>query len=221
MAATHPPPVQAFWTAADVHRHLGYIPLQRIRVVPGPGEATVDDVLKSKSHGRPICELIDGVLVEKTMGYLEACLAMELGFLLRLFLEKHNLGVVAGADGALRILPEQVRIPDVSFITWQRLPDRKLPKEPVPALAPDLAVEILSEGNTEAEMQRKLRDYFTAGVRLVWYIDARTRTATAYTAVDQPSEIDADGCLSGGEVLPGFEVALKELFARAERSDKA
>ena len=71
------------------------------------------------------------------------------------------------------------------FIAWERFPNRQLPREPIPALAPDLAIEVLSEGNTEQEMQRKLHDYFTAGVRLVWYIDPRSRSAKSYTAENQ------------------------------------
>jgi Uma2 family endonuclease len=64
-------------------------------------------------------------------------------------------------------------------------------------------------------MHRKLHDYFTAGVRLVWYVDPRTRSARAYTAVDQCVALGEPDSLSGGEVLPGFELPLKELFAKA------
>ena len=66
---------------------------------------------------------------------------------------------------------------DVSFIRWERFPDRKLPKAAIYDVAPDLAVEVLSESNTAAEMNRKLRDYFKAGTSMVWYIDPPTRTA--------------------------------------------
>ena len=84
------------------------------------------------------------------------------------------------------------------------------------AAVPDLAVEILSEANTEAEMDRKLHEYFQAGVRLVWRIEPKTRTARAYTAVDAWREIGPHGFLSGDEVLPGFELPLVQLFARVE-----
>jgi hypothetical protein len=79
-------------------------------------------------------------------------------------------------------------------------------------LVPDLAIEVLSAGNTEGEMRRKLHDYFTAGVRLVWYIDPRTRPAKAYTAENACSEVSAADSLSGGDVLPGFVLPLRELF---------
>ena len=65
-------------------------------------------------------------------------------------------------------------------------------------------------------MDRKLRDYFEAGVLLVWYIEPKNRTARAYTSEQEWTEIRPDGSLLGGEVLPGFEVPLAELFARIE-----
>jgi Uma2 family endonuclease len=83
-------------------------------------------------------------------------------------------------------------------------------------VAPDLAVEVLSEGNTPGEMQRKLRDYFQAGVRLVWYLDPQARAVTAYTAPDRCEVVREDQILDGAGVLPGFRLSLAEFFARAE-----
>ncbi|HUT08905.1 MAG TPA: Uma2 family endonuclease [Thermoguttaceae bacterium] len=205
------------WTVADMLTHLGGVPLERIRMVPPPGMATEADVLQAKSRFNRICELIDGVLVEKTMGYYESLVAAAIIRILGRFVEDHDLGIVLGEAGTLKILPGQVRIPDVCFIRWEQFPNRELPREPVPALAPDLAVEMLSESNTEAEMQRKLHDYFTAGVRLVWYVDPRTKTARSYTAEDRWVELSEQQSLTGGEVLPGFELPLGELFAKARK----
>jgi Uma2 family endonuclease len=148
------------------------------------------------------------------MGYVESFLAIEIAYRLMTFLATHDLGIVLGEAGTLKILPHQVRVPDICFISWDRFPNRQLPREPIPALAPDLAIEVLSEGNTPQEMQRKLHDYFTAGVRLVWYIDPRTRSAKSYTAEDQCVEVAEAQALSGGEVLPGFQLSLSELFAK-------
>ena len=209
------PPV-GWVTAADLWERLGQVPLARIRLTPLPGEATEQDVLNLIDHSDRICELVDGVLVEKTMGYLESLLAMAIGEFLRRFVREHKLGIVLGADGTLKILPRQVRIPDVCFISWERFPGGKLPQTPIPAVAPDLAVEVLSEGNTEGEMQRKLRDYFAAGVRLVWYVDPRTRTAAVYSSPEQCTTLTDRDLLTGGEVLPGFELPLRELFAEIE-----
>lgn len=202
-------------TVADLWQRLGQVPLDRIRLTPTPGTAVEQDVLDAIAHSDRSCELIDGVLVEKTMGYMESLLAMAIGEFLRRFVRKHKLGIVLGEAGTLQILPRQVRIPDVCFLSWKRFPGGKLPQTPIPAVAPDLAVEVLSESNTEGEMQRKLVDYFTAGVRLVWYVDLRTRTTAVYTSPDKSTILGENDVLTGGDVLPGFELPLRELFAEA------
>ena len=63
---------------------------------------------------------------------------------------------------------------------------------------------------------RKLRDYFAAGVQLVWYIDPSTRTARAYTAEDDGVEFGIGDVLSAGDLLPGFELSLARLFAKLD-----
>jgi len=200
-------------TLADLLEQLGNIPPSRILLTPSPGAATEENVLEvERRTGRPP-ELIDGVLVEKTVGYLESLLAMALGAYLREFVRPNKLGIVLGEAGTLRLLPGQVRIPDVCFISRDRFPSGQLPDAPIPNLAPDLAVEILSAGNTPGEMARKLRDYFAAGVRLVWYIDPRSRTAMVYSAADEGQAIAETGELDGGAVLPGFRLPLANLFA--------
>jgi Uma2 family endonuclease len=208
------------WTLADLQAHLGDIPLHRIRGNPAPGLARVEDVSELRDKERRLYELIDGVLVEKTMGWYESRLAVLIAHFLETFLETNDLGIVLGADGALRILPGQVRIPDVCFISWEHFPARELPAEPVPNLYPDLAVEVLSEGNTPREMHRKLQDYFAAGTRLVWLIDPVTETAQAYTSVDRFDLVAKDQTLDGGDLLPGFKLPLEQLFARAGQRER-
>jgi Uma2 family endonuclease len=203
------------WTVADMLAYLGVAP-ERIRMHPVPGTATEEDLLKFEARTGRICELVDGVLVEKIMGAPEALLASFIGYLFWQHLEIHDLGIVLAPDGLLRILGRQVRVPDISFIRWERFPERRIPKQQIFPLAPDLAIEILSPGNTKAEMERKLREYFAAGVRLVWYIDPETRTARAYTAADQYVEHGEDGVLPAGEVLPGFELPLRKVFAKLD-----
>jgi Uma2 family endonuclease len=202
-------------TLHDLQVCLGDIPASRIRLHPTPGHATIQDVLDIDVQENRPCELVDGVIVEKTVGYFESMLAILVAAALREYLNKNNLGIVLGADGTLRILPDQVRAPDVCFISWQKFPDRKLPSEPIPSVAPNLAIEIISKGNTEAEMDRKLKDYFTSGVELVWYIDAATATARVYQESLTPQYVDQNGSLDGGSLLPGFQLALRELFLKA------
>ncbi|MGO8745267.1 MAG: hypothetical protein ACLQNE_04695 [Thermoguttaceae bacterium] len=103
-------------TIADVLSRLAGFPADRIRVYPTPGTATEQDVLEAESRNNRICELIDGTLVEKTMATYESMLAAELIHCIRCYLDSKNLGAVLAPDGLLKILPGQIRAPDVSFI---------------------------------------------------------------------------------------------------------
>ena len=201
-------------TLADLLEQLGDIPPGRIRLQPPPGKATEKDLLAlHKREGKLLCELVDGVLVDKAMGIKESLLAVLLIKLLGNFLDKHDLGILLGADGALRLTPGLVRIPDVSFISWDRLPGREIPDAPIPDLAPDLAVEVLSKGNTRKEMKRKVAEYFGAGVRLVWLVDPKNQIVDVYTAPDEVRRLVVRQTLDGGELLPGFTLPLRKLFA--------
>jgi Uma2 family endonuclease len=207
------------WTVADLQDHLGGVPANRIRLFPAPGTATEDDVLRIQAQEDRLCELVDGTLVEKPMATYESVLAGVLVYFLNAYLGKDARGIVSTPDGTLRILPTKLRMPDVAFISLDRFPGRKLPKERVYRVAPDLAVEILSDSNTEGEMRLKLDEYFEAGVRLVWYIDPPTRTAKVYTSREDVETIDERGFLDGRDVLPGFRLRLGELFERVPGSD--
>ncbi|MGO9917755.1 MAG: Uma2 family endonuclease [Isosphaeraceae bacterium] len=204
-------------TLADLMRRLGGIPLERIWFHPAPGRATEKDVIEVEARENRLCELVDGTLVEKAMGFDESRLAVKLSHLVQSYLDQHDLGICIGADGMMRIAPGLVRIPDLSFISWDRLPGRESPREPIPDLAPDLAVEVLSEGNTRAEMARKVREYFEAGVTLVWLIDPRKRTARVISTVEKSVLIRAHQSLDGGAVLPGFSLLLSDLLDRGRR----
>ena len=122
---------------AELIEHLG-VPPERIRMRPLPGQATEADVLKAE----PRCELMDAVLMERAMGYYEARVAAVLIYFLEVYLEGHDLGMVLGADGMMRLEEGQVRIPDVPFYAWEHFPNRLLPNEQILSHVPDLAVEI-------------------------------------------------------------------------------
>jgi Uma2 family endonuclease len=215
---TFPPTVlPQEWSLADVQRHVGGVPIERIRSYPPPGMATERDVLAIDAREDRLCELVDGVLVEKTRGSYESLLAATLLHWIQSYLDEHPIGVALGADGMLRILPTQIRIPDVSVVLWSRFPDRRLPLDAVFRVAPDLAVEILSEGNSASEMDRKLDDYRRSGVRLVWYIDPEARAAMVHKANEPGQAVDEDGMLDAADVLPGFSFPLRKLLDRYPR----
>jgi Uma2 family endonuclease len=207
----------AIETLADLLKQLGGIAPARVRFRPAPGTATEADVLAVHARERRLCELVDGVLVEKAMGLRESFLAIALSSILWNFVKPRNLGLVTGEGGMMRLVSGLVRIPDVAFISWGRLPDRRVPTDPIPDVAPDLAVEVLSTSNTAGEMARKCQEYFAAGVRLVWLVDPETRTVAVYTAPDQSTTLHEEQTLAGGAVLPGFALPVRELFAELDR----
>ena len=136
-------------TVADLADRFGPISFSRIRSNPAPGTATEDDVVMIRNREKLLYELVDGVLVRKTMGYYESVLAGTILWLLRNYVDSRKLGIVATADGMMRLWPGMIRIPDVSFIAADRLSGRRVPREPICPIVPDLAVEVLSEGNTK------------------------------------------------------------------------
>jgi len=186
--------------------------MNRIVFNPWPGTATEEDVTRLDDHEDRICEFIDGTLVEKAMGYEESLIAMRIAYLISAFVIPRKLGLVSGEAGMVRLQSRRVRIPDVAFISFDRLPGRQIPQEPIPSLVPDLAIEVLSDSNTRKEMAIKLVEYFLAGVRLVWYVDPKTRSVDAYTAQDQVRHIIGDDLLDGGDVLVGFQTPVSAIF---------
>jgi Uma2 family endonuclease len=206
-------PISA-WTAGQVLSQFGDVPLSRVRLDREPGAATEQDVLDLYDREDRLYELVDGMLLEKTVGSFESYLALEMGFLIRTYLEKRNLGIVLGADGMMRLAPGLVRIPDVSFISWERLPEGKVPDAPIWGLVPDLAIEIISPGNTRREMERKLHDFFDAGVRRVWYAYPSSREIHVYSAVDRCETFGESQTLETSEVLPGFRLDVRTFFAK-------
>jgi Uma2 family endonuclease len=212
-----------FPTLEDVLTQLGGIPASRLLIEPSPGSATEADLILIEASGGPICELIDGALVRKHVGaagewdtaFFESRLAMILGVFIEIYLQKRKLGIVVGEGAYLRVYRGQVRAPDLSYISWTTMPGGEVPDDPVAPFAPDLAVEVITKSNTKAEMDRKLRDYFKGGCKLVWYVYPKTRTVHVYTDLGKPVVLTEDDKLDGGKVLPGFSLSIRKWFRKA------
>lgn len=202
--------------AAEWLHDLGDIPLERVIMDPAPGTATEADLRALIERGKRLCELIDGTLVEKPVGYLESLIAVWLSTELNNFIGSRNLGYVSGADGMLRMISGRVRLPDVAFVSVEDLPGGVLPRDPIPTLPPTLAVEVLSDSNTQAEIVQKLKEYFESGTKLAWIIDPAARTIAVFQRFsEQPDRVLREGdILDGGSVLPGFQLAVSRLFNR-------
>jgi Uma2 family endonuclease len=208
---------EATQNIAELLEDLGGIDPKRVRLKKPFGPATEADLIAVNERGEGLCELVDGLLVEKGMGYTESDLTFILAGFLRAFIVPRNLGLLSGPDGGMRLFAGLVRMPDVAFASWDRIPGRRRPTEPIAGFAPDLAIEVLSRSNTKKEMARKRREYFQAGVRLVWEVDPRARTVAVYEGPERPTILEVGQTLDGGEVLPGFALTLADLFADLDR----
>ena len=160
-------------------------------------------------------ELVDGQLVEKPMGWEASYVATRIAAFISQFLAANNLGwcVAEGSYQCFADDPHQIRKPDVSFLSWQRMPEERPPAGHC-TIAPDLAVEVISPTNTFSEIDRKVHEYLGVGVRVVWVVNPPSQTIHIY----RPGEsnvrlLHADDVLTGGDVLPGFECPVHELFA--------
>lgn len=217
-ADTDTKPKTRFPTIADVQERLGHIPESRILSFPAPGTATVQDLLDGSITGDRLYELVDGILVEKAMGWQQGFVGMWIGHLIQTYLNTNNVGLVAGSDGMIRFKLDLVRMPDVSFIRWDSVDDTDVIENPAGAfleVPPDLAVEVISPSNTRREMAIKLAEYAKAGVKLVWYVDPERKEVDAYPLGDaeRKQTLAAADTLDGGTVLPGFAVPVARIFA--------
>jgi len=131
---------------------------------------------------------------------------------LRNHVERLGLGTVLVESGyVLQRAPDTVRGPDVSFVSLARLPPEQIPEQFIPG-APDLAVEILSPSSRWSEVEEKIADYFAAGARLVWVVDPGERRAIVRYPDRPPRVVAAGESLDGEDVVPGFALAVAELF---------
>ena len=201
-------------TVGDLLARLEGIEPHRILLRPAPGTATEADLLHVLDHGNRLCELVEATLVEKGMGTREGSLAGRIFYLLQVYLDGNDIGELFGADSPFRLEPGLVRMPDVTFILRENLADGQIPSEAIAGAVPDLAVEVLSESNTPAEMRRKRRDYFTAGTTLVWEVDPQRRVVVVYTDAEMGVTLTEADTLDGGNVLPGLVLPIRRIFER-------
>ncbi len=117
-----------------------------------------------------------------------------------------NRGYVTGPDS-----PATSRMPDVSFVSNARLGQPELAGMLYDG-APDLAVEILSDSNTRAEITQKIEEYLGAGGKAVWVIDIDARTLTVYTVEAPPLVLTDADSVDGGDYLPGFACAVADML---------
>jgi Uma2 family endonuclease len=139
-------------------------------------------------------------------------IAGNVGSYLWLHVKEHELGVVYNEAGFLLGRDPDVLLgPDVAFVRTERVPDEDAPG--YPEIAPDLAIEVVSPGDTGPEVAAKVEAYLEAGTRMVVVIRPQPRTVTVHTPNDRTGRtLTESDELDGGDVVPGFRLPLAKLF---------
>lgn len=154
-------------------------------------------------------ELIEGEIVEKVASFTPSKIASRINYYFVDFNMKHDLGDVTAADGGYIMSPKSVFMPGVGFISKARLPQEPDREAPVP---PDLAVEVKSPTDSIRKMRLKAEKYLDYGTQLVWLVFPDDQTVEVYKPDADVITIGIDGTLDGGDVLPGFTLAVKDIF---------
>lgn len=153
-------------------------------------------------------EFIDGEIIEVPSNPFSSEIAALIIFALLAYVRPRGLGHVTGESGGYVVAGEKLA-PDVAFVSSARQP--QLAREGYNPVAPDLVVEVVSPSDKQPEIRRKLALYAQAGV-LVWLVYPEQKRVEVY-APDQPVEIRYVGdILSGGNVLPEFNLAVGDIF---------
>lgn len=174
---------------------------------------TLEEFVRLPDKGPYKIELVRGRVVrEPPPGAPHGWMVWKLFAALCTHVEERGRGIVVNETGfLLSVDPPTVRGPDLAVILSENLPRKELP-EGFWTMPPDLAIEVLSPSNSAVEIQEKVLDYLTAGTRLVWVVDPHTRTVIVYGSRRQSRLLTLNDDLEGGEVLPGFRIALADLF---------
>ncbi len=161
-------------------------------------------------------EVVSGEVVElEPMGAFESVLATFLQQSIIEFLRGNRIGMVFPEvlfllDGATNLQ----RRPDLAFVSHARWKNRPVPRTGAWDIVPDLAIEVVSPTNRAEEVDRKVTEYFSAGVRLVWVLFPDTERIYIHRSPNQADIIQRAGELDGGDVLPGFRLAVDDLFSQ-------
>ncbi len=167
-------------------------------------------------------ELVDGELVEKAMGTEADGIGSKTLVNLEIWNQSRKFGRVLGPHASYQCFPsdgKRVRRPDVSVISFSRLPGR-LPRGHT-RVAPEVVVEVISPTDLAIDVRRKVAEYREAGVQLIWVIDPDTRTVEVCRADGSAHFLGASDELSGESVLPGYSCKVAELFTTVDPEDPA
>ena len=176
---------------------------------------TADELL-AMPHDGMRRELIEGELIERQpAGFFHGVTGNFLGAELGIYVRQHDLGVVTLAETGFKVAtnPDTVLAPDVGFVAKNRLPDDISTLVGFFPGAPDLAVEVVSPGDTYGEVETKVARYLEAGTQLVWIVRPRQRRVEVHRADETSTLLSIGESLNGELVVPGFSLEIARIFS--------
>ena len=178
-----------------------------------PTLLTAEDLWKQTDDGYRY-ELVKGVIHRMPpAGFEHGIRTAEIGSLLNVYVKKHKLGYVCGAETGFKITqnPDTVRAPDAAFVRQSSIEEKGIPKDYWEG-APDLAVEVISPSDTYTQVAEKVDEWLNAGCAMVWVINPRRETVEVYRSPEDITVLRGDDILDGGDVIEGFQCSVKDLF---------
>jgi Uma2 family endonuclease len=176
-------------------------------------QVTADELFARRKDGFRY-ELVNGELRKMSpAGSEHGAIIVNITVLLGQHVKANKLGVCFGAETGFKIAsdPDTVRAPDVAFVSRGRVPESGIPKKFWPG-APDLAVEVLSPGDTYDEVEEKVEQWLDAGTRAVWVVNPRKRSVAVYRSMTDVTRLSESDELDGGAVVPGFRCEVAGIF---------
>ena len=174
---------------------------------------TANDLTKQPADGTRY-ELVKGILHKMPpAGFEHGICAAEIGSRLNVYVRTHQLGYVCGAETGFKIAqnPDTVRAPDAAFVRQESIERQGIVKGYWEG-APDLAIEVISPGDTYAEVAEKVEEWLAAGCAMVWVLNPRRETVEVYRAGEDFIVLHATDTLDGGDVVPGFQCQVQDIF---------
>ena len=183
--------------------------------VEAPKKVWTEAELQALPEDGYIHEVVNGELVMSPKNnWYHGRICVRLVTALANFVSEHRLGAVLDSSTGFWMHNRNCRAPDISFVPKSRLAAlgfKPKDKRFFPG-APDLAVEILSPNNTRAEIDERLRDFFSSGTRLAWIINPDTECVEICRALTQRKLLGSGAFLEGEDVLPAFRYPIANLF---------
>ena len=177
-------------------------------------QVTAEELLRMPDDGFRY-ELVRGELRRMTpAGNVRGRVAMSFAWRLARHVEENRLGTVYAAETGFRLAtdPDTVRAPDVAFVSRERVEAVGEVEGYWPG-APDLAVEVISPNDSHVEVEEKVFDWLEAGTKMVLAVNPRRRSVTVYRSQSDITILTGTDVLDGGDVVPGFQLTLREIFA--------